>query len=109
MWQGVPRSKNPLYTVCGLEKCVRCTPVPATPAPAKCFEWNKHMWQGVPRSKNPVHTICGLEKCVPCTPAPAAINGTKPTPTAINGTKPTPAAINGTKPATPNQCFEWNR
>ena len=66
MWQGVPRSKNPVHTICGLEKCVPCTPAPAAingtkPAPA---------------------AINGTK------PAPAAINGTKPAPAAINGTKP---------------------
>ena len=24
MWEGVPRSKNPAFTVCGLDKCVPC-------------------------------------------------------------------------------------
>jgi len=26
MWEGVPRSKNPAFTVCGLDKCVPCKP-----------------------------------------------------------------------------------
>jgi len=74
-WEGIPRSKNPLFTVCGLAKCTPCPkkpapapkPVAPVPTPAtQCFTWNKQSWKGVPRSKNPLFTVCGLATCTPC-------------------------------------------
>ena len=102
MWEGVPRTNNPAFTECGLNKCKPCKAknsrklAPRTnqkkrtikSEPKKCFKWNNKMWEGIPRTNNPAFTECGLDKCVPCIKK----NSPKPAPRKNQTKKPIKAA-----------------
>lgn len=61
MWFGT-KPTNPVYTRCGLEKCIDCL------TKQECFEWNYKMWAGSAPSShaNASNTACGHDECIPC-------------------------------------------
>merc|ERR1712188_42240 len=59
MWKGVARKEDPVYTICGLERCIKCDHDVA------CYDWNRHLYVG-DKPSNPLATECGLEECTDC-------------------------------------------